>query len=197
MWVLCGNAIGCCAKPANAQSVRSHAALQPSWIDCLVRQVSNTVSSPVRFQSLKELYTVCNMTPAHAGSCYSWMRMSRRGIPTFTLVLIAALLLNSQCYARCLVCVDSSPHASGCHHSEKNHSSGKACPHQHSDLFSPAVGIGAAKLVNSHVALAIGPASFGPIRTIEIQHLGEILNIDRRHSLPGTSVFALLSTFRV
>ena len=112
--------------------------------------------------------------------------------------LVAALLLSSQCYARCLAYGQPAPHASTCHHhSEENRGPGKTCPHEHSNLFSPANSVDLTKLANFNFAPSLGLLCIGPAHAIAIQPVGEILNRTEHHNCRGISVLALLSTFRV
>jgi hypothetical protein len=113
-------------------------------------------------------------------------------------VLIAALLLSSQCYARCLAYTQPAPHASTCHHHpEENRGPGNTCPHEHSNLFSPANSVDLSKLANFDFAPSLGLLCMGPAQAIGIQPVTDILNRTQHHNYPGISVLALLSTFRV
>lgn len=128
----------------------------------------------------------------------SELGMFRRWLQSLALVLVAALVLNSQCYAACPVCTAPSSHASGCHHHpEKGNNFGKACPHQTSDLFSPEARLDLAKLADVHFAPTVGFLFVPQVHAVEIQPTAEILQTPEQHLPPGKSVLALLSTFRV
>jgi hypothetical protein len=124
--------------------------------------------------------------------------MFRRWLQYLALVLIAALLSTSQCYAACPVCTAPSSHPPGCHHQpEKGNDFGKACPHQISDFFTPEAGLDLAKLAYLDSAAIAGLLLMPQVYVVEIQPTAEILQRLEHQVAPGTSVLALLSTFRV
>src|SRR6476646_5289598 len=62
------------------------------------------------------------------------VRMVRRTIKLVTFVLVATLLLSSECYAGCAVsaCATLNAPSSHCHHhSERSKSSADSCQHRH------------------------------------------------------------------
>jgi|SRR5271165_2093962 len=123
----------------------------------------------------------------------------RRSLQLLAQLLVPALLLSSQCYAMCAVsaCTSSSHHTSECHHHpEKGRDSGEGCQHSHIDFFSPEGCTSLVKLSVSPVRGAVALLSVAPSRVWGNSKV-EILQRSEHHLPPTTSVFALLSTFRV
>jgi len=95
-------------------------------------------------------------------------------------------------------CTEPAPHYSQCnHHSDKGHSSGKACQHPDSDLFSPEGSTELAKLAVFHFTGVIALPCSDSIAALEVKPASEILQRSEHYMLPATSVLALLSTFRI
>jgi hypothetical protein len=126
-------------------------------------------------------------------------RMLRRTLSLLSLVLIAALVYSSHCYATCGAETPASSPSSPCpYHSEKNQSSGTPCPHQYSHFFSPAAGMDLARLVDVHFGSIAGFLVVMPaVQMFNGLALFEILQKTGRHAPCGSSVFALLSMFRI
>ena len=60
----------------------------------------------------------------------------------FVLIAVAALLGNAQCYGTCesSACGSVQTPSNSCHHQKSSHDDAR-CPHQHSELAGPQVGI--------------------------------------------------------
>ncbi len=124
--------------------------------------------------------------------------MLHRTLRLLSVVLIAALLYGGHCYATCGAATPGSSASSPCPHHEKNHSSGTACPYQHSDLFSPAAAMDVAGLANVHCGSIAGfMFVMRAVQTLNDQLGPEILQDAARHASGGSSVLALLSMFRI
>jgi len=125
--------------------------------------------------------------------------MLRRAVRLLSSALIAALLYSSHCYTTCGAVILASSASSSCpHHSENSHSSGTACPYQHSDFFSPAAAMDVAGLANVHFRSMIEfPSVMWAVQIFNTQPFFEVFQRAALHALPGSSVFALLSIFRI
>ena len=127
--------------------------------------------------------------------------MFRRWLQSLAVVIVAALALSSQCYAMCAIstCQGPNPERSHCqHHSEKGNRSEQACQHQHSQLLGPQddntdLGKLAALQFSGMVAVSCTAA----MQTFEVRPVVEIARRSRHAGHLGTSVLALLSTFRL
>jgi hypothetical protein len=131
---------------------------------------------------------------------FSELRMFQRWLKSLTLVLVAALLLASQCNAMCAVsaCTASSSRASHCHHhSEKGNGSGQACQHRHSEFFSPEGSTDLVKLSAFHATGVVALPFTRPMSALEGKPEAEILQRPEHPGRPATRVLALLSTFRI
>jgi hypothetical protein len=126
--------------------------------------------------------------------------MFRRSLQSLTVVLVAALLLNAECYATCGVsaCIASNPDRSQCHHhSGKSNGSGQGCRYQHSEFFGPQVNTDIAKFAALHLPGALALPCTVSLPASGIQPAVEIVNRSEHNEHLGISVLALLSTFRI
>jgi hypothetical protein len=128
--------------------------------------------------------------------------MLRCWFRSLTLVVAAALLLSSQCYALCSVsaCNAKPDCTTHCHHN-KSHSertdSGQVCRAQHPEFLDPERGAFVAKFIQSHASPAQFLVSADKIDFFDGQTAWCCVN-QREFALhSGTSVFALLSTLRI
>lgn len=132
--------------------------------------------------------------------------MLRRWLNSITLIVVAVLALNSQCSAICAVAPCSTPTDCTAHcqqHHRHHHShpeksnSGQVCHVQHSEILNAESGTSLGKLaaINSISAQCLAPTfkleSFDTRLAAYWVH-ESALPVDR-----GTSVFELLSTFRI
>lgn len=128
--------------------------------------------------------------------------MWRRWFRSLTLIAAAALLLNSQCYALCAIsaCSAKIDCTSHCQH-RKSHSeksdSGQVCHAQHSEFVNPERGAILFKLTTIHIIPAAPSVSVGNLRFVDRHAARCCLNQSERAGYSGTSVFAVLSSFRI
>jgi hypothetical protein len=130
----------------------------------------------------------------------SELKMFRRWRKSFILVLVAALLLASQCYAMCAVsgCTASSSRGSHCHHHPENgNGSGQTCQHPHLESFSLEGSTDLVKLSAFHVAGVVALPFTRLMQALNDKPEAEILRRSEHHLPRATSVLALLSTFRI
>src|SRR5437868_8269218 len=126
--------------------------------------------------------------------------MLRRALQIVTLIVVAALLASSQCYAMCAAsaCAASFPQSSHCqHHSDKKNSSGKACQHQHPEFFGPQANTDLAKFASLQFTGSVALPCAAAIPTTWAQTAVEIIKRSGPNEHLGTSVLALLSSFRI
>jgi hypothetical protein len=126
--------------------------------------------------------------------------MFRRWLECLIVVLVAALVLNSQCYATCAIsaCQPSNHRCSHCHlHPEKGNRSDQACQHQHSQFLGPQDNTDLAKFAALQFSGTLALPCTVAIPTFEVQPVVEIVKRSGHAGHLGTSVLALVSTFRI
>jgi hypothetical protein len=126
--------------------------------------------------------------------------MFRRWLECLIVLLVTALVLNSQCYAMCAIsaCQASNHRSSHCqHHSEKGNRSEQACQHQHSKFLGPQDNTDLAKFAALQFSGALALPCTLAIPTFEVRPVVEIVKRSGHTRHLGTSVLALLSTFRL
>jgi hypothetical protein len=127
--------------------------------------------------------------------------MLSRRFQLVALLIVAALLSASQCYAMCAAaaCAIASPGASQCHHhpDKGNHSSDACRQHSRTDFLSPEGMTDLAKLAQlAFMGILALPAS-GPFTAIEAGPTLIVLQAFQHHTPPARSVLARLSSFRI
>ena len=127
------------------------------------------------------------------GGMARWVRM-------VVLVAIAALLANSQCYARCLASVQqeaSSAH-SGCHHSSSSkHGSKSQCDDQHhSESVTAETRVDVAKVSTSSLAPIAMLFSVAPNLSVANCWLAS-RSLPERASPPDKPLFLAISILRL
>src|SRR2546421_10928400 len=110
--------------------------------------------------------------------CSGWIRVS-------VLISVAALLLSGQCYGNCATNACGSAHKSSdsCHQDQKSSHGDAPCPHQHSELASPDVGI--AK-IGFEMGSASGPAPAADSTAVFTEW--QLLTLSNANSPPGGDI---------
>jgi hypothetical protein len=127
--------------------------------------------------------------------------MFRHWLQCLTLAVVAALLLNSQCYALCAIsaCQVSNARSSHCqhHHSEKGNPSEQACHYQHPQFFGPQDNPDVTKFAALQFSGALAVPVVVATAIFEVRPVAGIVKRSGHAEHSGIRVLALLSTFRI
>lgn len=120
-------------------------------------------------------------------------RMQTGWIRTFVLIAVAALVGNAQCYGTCgsSACGSAQTPSNSCHHQKSSHDDAH-CPHQHSELAGPEVGI-------AKINLAMAPLTL-PVLTADSTEFftePQVLSQLNTGSPPGRDICSTISVIRI
>jgi hypothetical protein len=111
----------------------------------------------------------------------------------FVLIAVAALLGNAQCYGTCesSACSSAQTASNSCHHQKSSHDDAR-CPHQHSELAGPQVGIAKINLAMAAFTLPVLKADSTTFFTEP-----QLLSQPNTGSPPGRDICSTISVLRI